>query len=50
MERSIPEIIATLAIVVLGLLLLGFLGFAFMFGAADNTQVSFNATNFPQTA
>lgn len=44
MERSIPEIIATLAIVALGLLLLGFLGFAFIFGAADNTQVSFNAT------
>lgn len=44
MERSIPEIIATLAIVALGLLLLGFLGFAFMFGAADNTQVTFNAT------
>lgn len=44
MERSVPEIIATLAVVILGLLLLGFLGFAFMFGAADNTQVSLNAT------
>lgn len=43
MERSIPEILAILAIAALGLLLVGFLGFAFMFGAADNTQVTFEA-------
>lgn len=43
MERSIPEVLAILAIAALGLLLIGFLGFAFMFGAADNTQVAFEA-------
>lgn len=43
MDRSIPEILALLAIAVMGLMLLGFLGFAFTFGAADNTQVTFEA-------
>lgn len=43
MDRSIPEILAIIAVAAMGLLLVGFLGFAFMFGAADNTEVTFEA-------
>lgn len=43
MDRSIPELLAILSLAVMGILLLGFLGFGLMFGAADNTQVTFEA-------
>lgn len=43
MERSIGEIVAFVAVAAVGLTLVGFLGFAFMFGAADNTEVTLEA-------
>lgn len=43
MDRSIGELLVWIAIAAVGLAFIGFLGFAFMFGAADNTQVTFEA-------